>query len=325
MSRFILHTGEAGRLAEDLGTDVRSGLTATPKRLSCRHLYDAEGSRLFEEICTVPEYYVTRAETEILEARAPRISAALPHISSLVELGSGNSQKTRLLIAAFLADRNQLEYVPVDISREVLETSSRALLDDFPALSVTALATEYAGGLAWLAERREAPRLVLWLGSNIGNFDRAGAIEFLRTVRGHLGPEDRMLLGVDLKKDRAVLEAAYDDAQGVTARFNLNLLARINRDLGGHFDLAHFEHVARYDEPTGAVKMYLRSRTAQTIRIDTLDLDVSFANGELIHTEDSFKYSRTDITATTRAADFEVEEQFTDEAQRFTSNLLRPI
>jgi dimethylhistidine N-methyltransferase len=308
-------------VANDFAADVRAGLTAPKKRLSCRYFYDAEGSALFEEICALPEYYLTRAELSILQAHADEIIASCSSDAALVELGSGSATKTRTLIEAALGAHEAVRYVPIDISRSMLEESSHALLADYPTVEITAIAAEYRAGLRWLKRRRE-PKLVLWLGSNVGNFGRGEAARFLRGVRATMSAGDRLLMGVDLRKSRAVLEAAYDDAAGVTARFNLNLLARINRELGGHFRLGSFAHRARWNEQQGRVEIEIISRRAQLVRIDALGLAVPFAGGERIYTESSYKYSLAEIDELARAAGMFVERRWLDGEQRFSVNLL---
>jgi dimethylhistidine N-methyltransferase len=325
LERLDLVAEDPAARREEFARDVRQGLTAPAKRLACRFFYDAEGSRLFEEICALPEYYLTRAEREILAARAGEIAALFPGPVSMPELGSGSAVKTRLLIEAFLARHGRLRYVPVDISPTILEESARALLEQFPQLEIHALAAEYAAGLAYLRKEADRPKLVLWLGSNIGNLGRADAHAFLSAARNCLSAQDRLLVGIDLRKDRETLERAYDDSQGVTARFNLNLLARINRELGGRFDLDAFRHRARYDEELGRVEIYLDSRRDQAVRIDALDLTVSFAAGESIHTEYSYKYSPGEISRLAAAAGLRVERQWFDAAGRFSLNLLGPV
>jgi L-histidine Nalpha-methyltransferase len=302
------------RLREDFARDVRAGLTASPKQLHCVYFYDAEGSRLFEEICGLEEYYLTRAEREILETHAAEIVGTGP--LELVELGSGSAVKTRLLLAA---TQGPVHYVPIDVSREILEESSRALDDDFSHVRVTAVVGDYFRGLELPRFDVKARRLVLWLGSNVGNYHRADAAAFLRRVGGYA---DGIVMGVDLRKSREVLERAYDDARGVTAQFNLNLLARINRELGGTFDLAQFQHRAVYDEAKGRVEMYLVSRRAQRVHIRALELTVDFAAGEAVHTENSYKYSPAEIDELAQSAGLRVAQRWTDAAGRFALVML---
>jgi L-histidine Nalpha-methyltransferase len=302
--------------------DVEAGLTALPKRLSCRYFYDHLGSLLFEEICALPEYYLTRTESEILRERAGEIAARFPHAISLVELGSGSATKTRLLIEAFRHGHSALRYVPVDISPSILEESALALLADYPGLEIVTVAAEYHEGLRQLRAESDRPKLILWLGSNVGNFHRPEAASFLRRVRETMTDADRLLIGIDLRKERPVLERAYDDPGGVTARFNLNLLARINRELGGGFDLTAFRHRAEYNEVMGRVEIYLDSLRAQCVRIAALDLEVAFAEGEPIHTENSYKYSQAEILQLAAAAGLRLEAQWLDAARRFSVNLL---
>jgi dimethylhistidine N-methyltransferase len=306
--------------------DVRGGLHASPKHLPCRWFYDREGSLLFEAICEVPEYYIPAAETEILAAHADAIAAATTAGTVIVELGSGNARKTRLLLEAFLRRAPRLRYVPIDISAAALDDCAQALRADYPGLEVAPVRAEYNDGLQALATAAgPAPRLVLWLGSNIGNFTRPEATRFLGQVRAQLRPEDRMLVGVDLRKDPAVLAAAYDDSRGVTARFNLNLLARIDRELGGRFAAAGFRHEVSYETVEGRVRMFLVSPRAQRVHIAGLGLDVDFASGERIHTEDSYKYSLEEIQGVAEAAGLGVERLLLDRQRRFCDALLRPL
>jgi dimethylhistidine N-methyltransferase len=319
--RFTL----VGLPAEDrlarFAQDAAAGLTASPKRLPCRYFYDRLGSRLFEAVCELPEYYLTRAETAILRAHADEVAGLFPGPTDLIELGSGTAAKTRLLIEAFLRRQGRLRYVPLDISRTVLEESSRDLLRTYPRLEVLAIGGEYYEGLGHLAAIAAPRKLVLWLGSNIGNLERAEAAHFLAQVRGTLAPGDRLLVGIDLRKDRAVLEAAYDDPCGVTAAFNRNLLVRANRELGGRFDVRSFEHRAVYNEEKGRIEMYLVSTRPQRVRLDRLGLDVLFTVGEAIHTENSYKYSPGEIEALAAAAGLRTERAWLDPDGRFRLNL----
>jgi dimethylhistidine N-methyltransferase len=323
--RSHLLTGATVNHRAEFARDVRHGLRQTPKALSCRFFYDAEGSRLFEAICALPEYYLTRAERAILRNHADSIVAACPPAVTLVELGSGSAVKTRWLIEALLRRQPNLRYVPIDISPTALTDSTQQLVDDYPQLEVAAIAAEYREGLRQLPTAAPGPKLVLWLGSNVGNFDRVEATNFLREVRQALTTDDRLLLGIDLRKDASILERAYDDRQGVTATFNLNLLARINRDLGGHFDLGAFRHRAVWNDTAGRVEMYLVSTGKQRVRIDALEMEVAFAEGEAIHTENSYKYSPEEIAALAKAIDCSIMGRWTDAEGRFSENLLAPI
>lgn len=323
-ARLVVRSQPGSELRDDFAEEVRRGLCAAVKSLPCRFFYDEEGSRLFEEITQLPEYYPPAAETEILAERASHIVASVPAGAELVELGSGSGRKTRLLIEAFLASQGELRYLPIDISRAAIEASAHALLEDHPGLAVEAICATYEDGVAALAPEEARARLVIWLGSSVGNFTREQAGAELRRLRAAMRPEDRFLLGVDLRKSRAVLELAYDDPRGVTARFNLNLLARIDRELGGHFAHARFGHVARYVEDEGRIEMYLESLAEQRVRIEGLDLEVRFARGERIHTENSYKYSAREIDALAERGGFVVLERWTDRAGRFCEALLAP-
>ena len=310
--------------ADDFAADVAAGLVATPRSLSCRYFYDAEGSELFEQICSLPEYYPTRTERAILAERAGEIAALFPDEITLVELGSGSAVKTRLIMDALIEHHGGLRFIPVDISRSALEESSVALVEDFEDLEILAVAGEYEDGLAYLKGNHDGRKLILWLGSNVGNFHRSDAIDFFRKVREAMTAEDRFLAGIDLRKDRQILEAAYDDSQGVTAKFNKNILVRLNRDVGGHFDLDAFRHMARYDEELGRVEMHLVSERAQTVAIDALDLSIDFAAGETIHTENSYKYSRQEIEELATRSGLVVEHQWFDADELFSVNIFAP-
>ncbi|MDT7541237.1 MAG: hypothetical protein QOE33_1141 [Acidobacteriota bacterium] len=308
--------------------DVRRGLTSQPKRLFPKYFYDALGSQLFEAICLLPEYYLTRAEDEILSRHADEIVCAVsaPHIT-LIEFGSGSSAKTRHLIDALLRHQEGLLYVPIDISPSVLESAAHTLLDTCERLSIEAYAADYDDALARLKNdaTTRARTLALFLGSNIGNFETREAGEFLRKVRGALQAGDALLVGADLKKDTRVLEEAYDDPLGVTAAFNLNLLARINRELGADFDLKSFQHVARYDERAGRVEMYLKSLCEQTVRFGALSLEVNFNASERIHTENSHKYDMAALDALAARSGFARTRTWLDEHKQFSSNLFTAI
>ena len=321
LERFTLIGVPAEKRLANFARDVAAGLTASPKYLSCSYFYDRLGSALFDAICELPEYYLTRAETAIFRTHADEIPALFPTAIDLIELGSGSAIKTRLLIEAFLRRFPTQRYVPLDINRTVLEESSRSLLSVYPTLEILGIAAEYHEGLKHLRGLGSRRKLVLWLGSNIGNFERPAAARFLARVRENLSADDRLLIGIDLRKDGAILEAAYDDACGVTAAFNRNLLARINSELGGHFDLRAFRHRAIYNEDLGRIEMYLVSAVAQRAAIDHIRLSISLKAGEAIHTENSYKYSPVEIETLAAAAGLRCERHWLDPDHRFNVTL----
>ncbi|MCP3916234.1 MAG: L-histidine N(alpha)-methyltransferase [bacterium] len=306
----------------DLADAVSTGLGAASKTLPCHLFYDDEGSLIFEEICATPEYYPTRAERTILERDAEKLAEEFAGYE-IVELGSGSAEKTELLLAAF-CERGPTCYVPIDISSDALERSAARLTERFPNLSITTIEGEYEAALAASSARRSGPRLVLFLGSNIGNFGPTEAVKFLKRLRAHLVPGDALLVGVAARGDRERLEPAYNDAAGVTARFNKNILVRINRELGGTFDLDAFEHAAPYDEEAGRVAMYLVSQRAQTVRVEALKRSFTFAAGERIHTEDSYKYGPDELAQLAARGGFELVRVARDADELFALSLLRP-
>ena len=321
-SRLYIHNLVKRDPLTGFAEDVRKGLSASPKRFLPKYFYDELGSQLFEAICLLPEYYLTRAENEILQRYADEIVAAVDGRKTLVEMGSGSASKTRLVIEALLRRQPELMFMPVDISATALESSSRILLQSYPRLTIEAYAADYFAGLAELGKKPRGRTLALFLGSNISNFDRDEALRFLRAMRSVLQKSDALLLGADLKKDPAVLEAAYNDALGVTSAFNLNVLARINRELGGTFDLRAFRHRAFYNDALGRIEIYIESLVKQRVRIEKLDLEVVFETGELIHTENSYKYDMNGIRELAAATGFSLSRTWLDSQERFSSNLL---
>lgn len=308
-----------------LAEDVRRGLAKEPKRFLPKYFYDELGSQLFEAICLLQEYYLTRAENEILKLYADEIVASVEGETTLIEMGSGSASKTRLIIEALLRKQDALLFIPVDISATALDSSSRILLQSYPQLNIEAYAADYFAALAELSKKPRGRTLALFLGSNISNFDLSDALKFLRALRQMLRAGDALLLGADLKKVKAVLEAAYNDALGVTAAFNLNVLARINRELGGNFDLRAFKHLAYYNEEAGRVEIYIESTRDQTVSISQLDMQVEFAEGEQIHTENSYKYDLNDIAKLASETGFTRARTWLDAQQRFSSNLLLAV
>ncbi len=320
--RFLLYRAPEPALAESFADDVRSGLTTDHKHLPPKYFYDSLGSALFEAICELPEYYLTRAETEILERYAPEMVAAVAGPIEIVEFGSGSARKTRLLLEAALAAQGRLEYHPIDISAGALIASASTLAASYPGLSVTAYASDYVEVLRSARLRTSQRVLGLFLGSNIGNYDPAASRRLLRAMSESFKPGDALLLGTDLKKDPAVLERAYNDPTGVTAAFNKNVLARINRELGGAFDLDAFEHSARYDSARGSVDSFLVALRGMTVPIRRLDLEVQLSAAETIHTESSHKFDATDIAVLAAASGFRVARAWTDADARFAVTLL---
>ncbi len=298
-----------------LRADVREGLTGSPKSLPPKWFYDARGSELFEEITALPEYYPTRAERDILRARAGEIAGA-SGARTLVELGSGSSEKTRYLIDALTELR---AYVPVDVSESALAQAGQALAAERPGLDVHALIADFTALLTLPAT--PGPRLVAFLGGTIGNLLPAERASFLTSVRALLAPGDALLLGTDLVKDERVLVRAYDDAAGVTAAFDKNVLAVVNRELGADFDPDAFDHVAVWDAGHEWIEMRLRSRTAQTVKIPALGLAVDFAAGEDLRTEVSAKFRQDGVRRELSSAGLELTRWWTDEEQRFALSL----
>lgn len=312
------YTCIALRNAENtLADDVRQGLTASRKWLPCKYFYDPEGNVLFEQISGLPEYYLTRVETAILKSHAASIIERCPRGLAIVELGSGSSTKIRYLIESCLVRQPALTYYAVDISPAGLENGTRQLLHDYSRLQVVGVVAEFGDGLRYLASVADGPRLVAFLGSTIGNFTEDEIASFFTMLRGHLRPIDRFLLGVDLIKDPAVLEAAYDDAQGVTAQFNLNILVRLNRELSAHFDPATFRHRAVWNQANRRIEMHLVSLRRQRVRIADLDLDIEFHQDETIHTENCHKYSRRHMQSLLTDHGFQVLGRFSDPQDQF--------
>jgi L-histidine N-alpha-methyltransferase len=332
----IEHRLPADYRAASLRADALAGLTATPKSLPPKWFYDAQGSALFEKITELPEYYPTRTERAILRAVAPEV-AALTGATTLVELGSGSSEKTRLLLSA-LRDAGTLRgYVPVDVSESALAAAGDALAAEYPGLAVHAVVADFenylgvpsgdsvaGNGARAEGDAAAGPRLVAFLGSTIGNMVPAERGAFLRRVRARMRPGDAFLLGTDLVKDPAVLVAAYDDSAGVTAAFNKNVLAVLNAELGADFDLDAFEHVAVWDAEREWIEMRLRAASAQSVLVRDLGLTVEFAAGEEMRTEVSAKFRQAGVAAELAAAGLAVRSWWTDPGGQFGLSLAVP-
>ncbi len=294
-----------------MARDVRLGLTARPKELSPKYFYDERGSQLFERITELPEYYPTRAERQILADRSAEIVAAAGAPATLVELGSGSAAKTRHLLSAMRDAQCLATYVPVDISEQITRETAERLAAEYPGLAVRGLVCDFEADLERVPGG-DGHRMLAFLGGTIGNLYPPARSRFLSRMRGLLAPGDTILIGTDLVKERARLEAAYDDAAGVTAEFNKNVLTVLNRELGGDFDPDGFEHVARYDADAERMDIGLRAIVAQTVRLDGLDLTVQFAAGELMRTEISTKFTREGIERIYAEAGLALSGWFTD-------------
>lgn len=323
--RFTLLELDREAHGDSFAAAVRQGLISAPKTLPCRFFYDEAGSGLFEQICELPEYYPTRTERQILKLCADDLARRFKEPVTLVELGSGSASKTRLLIEAFLKRHGTLRFMPVDISQDMLEQSSLSLLDSYPGLEIVAVAGSYQKGIEHFRGVLDRPKVILFLGLTLGNQSPSDGAGFLAILRRAMTAEDRMLLGLDRKKDMNILERAYDDEKGITAAFNLNILHRINRELGGSFRPEAFVHRALYNFEKGRVEMHLVSRADQHVEIESLEMSVPFRAGESIHTENSYKFSEEEIQVLAARAGFRIDRQWSDERSWFTETLLAPL
>lgn len=320
--RFTIQTHAAPN--NSFAEDVALGLGSAQKSLPPRWFYDALGSTLFDAICHLEEYYLTRTEDAILERHAEAIIMCAGTPLRLVELGAGTAKKTRHLLRAALTAQQELEFVPVDVDAHMLRVTGEKLLEEFDGLTIRAICGDFTDASLLRDVASEDTRTVVaFLGSTIGNLDRAGAASMLSRLHDALRPGDSILLGVDLVKYAQELEIAYDDPTGVTAAFNLNVLGRINRELGGRFDLRAFTHRARYDTDLHRIEMHLVSMRDQSVYVSSLDRTFEFKQHETIHTENSYKYTTALIEELARAAGFTVDEIWTDAASRFANVLMR--
>jgi L-histidine Nalpha-methyltransferase len=315
-----VHVGE--RTERRLADDVLDGLTKPFKEIPPKHFYDSRGSELFERICELPEYYPTRAETAILRERAGEIVAASGSPPELVELGSGSTLKARMLLDAMSPPER---YVPVDVSERMVREAAEELVDEYPGLDVHGVVGDFERHLGEVPPPDGDGRLVALLGGTIGNFPPGSRRRLLRDVRGMLGPSDHFLLGTDMVKDPEVIEAAYNDSEGVTADFNRNVLHVINRELGGDFDPAVFDHVAFFDRRREWVEMRLRARRACTVWVADLNLQVEFAAGEELRTEISAKFTPQRLERDFAAAGMDLAAMWTDPDDLFGLSLARAL
>ncbi len=302
--------------AEIPGQDVITGLSSNPRYLSPKYFYDEKGSQLFEQICQQPEYYPTRTEASILKAS----SGAIAHATGpceIVELGSGSSTKTRILLNAYQLASHPLRYLPIDVSGTMLNETAEKLLKEYPQISIHALAGTYESALQVLPRKQLPARMIVFLGSTIGNLTPEECNDFLAHISKILEIGDYFLLGLDLQKEIAVLEDAYNDTQGVTAAFNLNMLRHLNQRFRGNFDIEQFSHAAHYNKQENQIEMYLESVVAQRVRLEGLDLTVEFEKGDRILSEISRKFDIADMTRTLTSHQLNVVKAFTDQQQWF--------
>ncbi len=312
------------KMTEQFAKDVDTGLSAEPKYLSSRYFYDAKGDELFEQIMEMPEYYLTKCEYEIFQQQKEQILEAIDPGSkfNLVELGAGNGYKTKLLLKHFVKQEINFAYYPVDISGNVLDTLKKNLTIEIPALKVNTLHHEYFAALEHLNKLNDSPKVILFLGSNIGNFTPERANSFFRRLREVMKQGDLLLMGIDLKKDPRTILKAYNDDAGITRAFNLNLLERINRELGGNFVVDNFDHYPNYDPFTGEARSYIMSTVEHEVHISALDKTFHFDHSEPIHTEVSRKYSLKDINELAQRTGFVVRQYFTDSREYFVDVLM---
>jgi L-histidine Nalpha-methyltransferase len=321
---------QRNRQLEEFASDVARGLASKNKFLNSRYFYDKVGSQLFRHICLQPEYYLTRTEASILTKHVQVIAKLTGSNISIIELGSGSSSKTTILLSHLALQKKRIFYFPIDISSSTLIESAQRLKTQFPSVNIIGIPSEYNIGFEMAAkhiagDNKIADRkLVVFLGSSIGNFELAQAKSLLRILREKLDRSDFLLVGFDLQKEKSVLNAAYNDRAGITAKFNLNLLARVNRELGGNFDLGKFDHYAFYNDDKQRIEMHLLSKTDQHVYVDTLGKTFAFRKGETIHTENSYKYSLDQIAALAEDSGFLVKKNFMDKKKWFDLALFSP-
>lgn len=303
--------------------DVADGLSQKQKHLSSRYFYDGKGSQLFQQIMDLPEYYLTRSEFEVLTANQEAMAQhfAREGFFHMIDLGAGDALKTKILLRQLAKQKSSFDYVPVDISGDAMRQLNESLHEELPSVNVQAVVGEYFTALQWLQEHKSERKVVLFLGSNIGNFETHESIEFLSTVRSYLGAGDKLLMGVDLRKDPDTVLKAYDDPAGITAEFNLNLLHRINRELGGDFKVDQFQHYAMYNPQEGVMRSFLISLKEQDVNIRATAQTFHFDAWEAVHTENSHKYTIEQVKELGQQCGFLVETVFFDSRKGFADVL----
>ncbi len=311
----------ATKIEKTFAEEISSSLNEDSKFINPKFFYDKKGSDLFEKICSLPEYYPTRTEISILKKLQPELLSYIDENFRLVELGSGTSVKTRLILDILTQLQNTIDYFPIDIS-EILTESSEQLLKDYDGLHITGIIDTYEGGLEFLKNFDDKKNLIIFLGSSFGNFSPNDGYEFLQKINSTMKSGDLFLIGLDLVKDKQILESAYDDSQGVTAEFNLNILSRINDELGADFNLKNFSHHAIYNEKEQRIEMYLKSLVNQSVIVSKSDLLLNLEKDELILTEHSHKYTLSQIHELLDSAKFEIKRTWLDDKKHFSLTLV---
>ena len=320
-SRLQYFKPHATKIEKSFGEEISHSLTRDSKFISPKFFYDKKGSDLFERICLLEEYYPTRTEVSILKELQPQLLSFIDDSFRIVELGSGSSVKTRLILDIFDENYDKIEYFPIDIS-EILTESSELLLQDYASLSITGIVDTYEGGLEFIENFDNKKNLILFLGSSFGNFSPVEGKKFLEKINSTMKPGDLFLIGLDLVKRKSILEKAYDDSEGVTAEFNLNVLSRINDELDADFELTNFKHYAVYNEKEQRIEMYLKSLLNQSVIISKLNLTLQLQKNELIHTEYSYKYQLPQIKDLLKTSGFDIRNIWVDENNLFALTLV---
>jgi len=329
---MLIYNNENFIINNEFAKNVENGLADIPKHISPKFFYDKIGSKLFEEICDQPEYYLNRIEAQILKKSASQIIDILDEKAiSVIELGNGNSQKTRILLRPFLANWKNVSYFPIDVSLKMLKKSIRDLSREYSNLRIFGVCSDYVKGLIKINEfmkfKKNIPdkRLIIFLGSSIGNFDPKEANAFLHSLSKYIRNDDALLIGFDLEKDKSILEKAYNDKKGITSQFNLNVLSRINKELDGSFELSSFEHKSFYNLHEHRIEMHLESKLDQKVSIGAIGKEFHFKEGETIHTENSYKYSKNRLYGLVKNAGLQVIANFTDPKNQYSLILLKKI
>ncbi len=332
INRLLIHNSEHFIINNEFVKDVEKGLADKQKHISPKFFYDKKGSKLFEEICDQPEYYLNRSESLILKRSVDEIMNKLGEKQiSIIELGNGNSLKTRILLKPFLANLRKVCYFPIDVSLKTLQKSIKDLSKEYVNLEIFGICSDYVSGLTkindFMKMKNNIPKnkLIIFLGSSIGNFHPKEAKNFLYSLKSYIRQEDALLIGIDLEKDKRILDKAYNDKKGLTAKFNLNILSRINRELDGEFKLSSFEHKSFYNIHKHRIEMHLESKLDQEVRVGATKKTFHFKKGETIHTENSYKYSQNNLNELVKNAGLEMIQSFTDRKKQYTLILLKKV